>query len=190
MRTVKYQYVTRIRNAQGRLETIEENTFYAYDTEPGEKLYRMHSKAKVEVRKNHANTFLERKDDNGLVNRRIAFDNSRRCQLSDETIEYDEQGKLVHSLIKGDEFRSETAAIHADGINITHEVKLEAGLFHENEYVVLVDDGTNYVEATYSLDTGRLMRIVQAFPDTDTFTTIDFFEDGTIHEFRKECFFE
>jgi len=160
MRLTKQQYITRIRKAQSRLDAA--------------------------VRRNLGNTFVEQIDSNGLVRQCLAYNNYTHTLQSRQTLEYDGQGRMIHSVDTGEYWREEMVSIHADGIHITHRLKIYNEIGRDDEYIIMVYDDRNCVEATYSYTTGRLLTIQQELSDEDCFINIDFNEDGSIREYLKE----
>lgn len=183
----KYQFLTRIQNAQKRLETIDESIYCINEPKPNEKLHRIGYQPKVSIESNRTNTFVEQKDEKGLVRKRIVFENLTKEQLSIEDLEYDIQGRVIHSRTKGNYWQSEEVVMRVGDINITHTLKQKGDIFGEDdEYIVMIDNQKDCVVATYSYQTGRLINIKQIFVEQDLFCDIDFLEDGRILEFRKE----
>ena len=129
----KYQFLTRIQNAQKRLETINESTYCINDPKPNEKLHRIGHQSKVCVEGNRVNTFLEQKDENGLVKKRVVFENLTKEQLCIENLEYDERGKVIHSRTKGDYWQSEEVVMRIGDISITHTLKQKGDIFGEDD---------------------------------------------------------
>ena len=186
MHTSRCRHITHSLNAKGKWKTAVNTEYYLTQPDIGDKLFRLAPDGREVVSSNRANTFVKHLNEQNQVDRIKVYNNLTRSLQEILHQEFDSQGRLIHSVSRGEYYTEETVIIYAEDFSISHCYRHYNELFKDDEYVVMLSDSDFCIENTYSYDTGKLINKQVISVNDDYILDIDYLPDGSIHEWRKE----